>query len=48
VKLESNDIRQLPDRTVQRSICAAHLFGLPDGVQHRSVVPASELAADLL
>jgi hypothetical protein len=37
-----------PDRAVQRFVGAAHRFNPVDGVQHRSVMPAAKLPADLL
>src|SRR5215467_2846166 len=44
----SNCVHQSLDRAVQRFIEAAHLVYPADRVQHSSVMPAAELAADFL
>ena len=46
--LLDNGVHQSRDRAVQRFVGAPHRFDLVDGVQHRSVMPASELPPDFL
>ena len=46
--IRDNCLHQSGDRPVQRFIRATRLVDLINGVPHRIVMPAAELAADLL